>query len=125
MAFAIGDAMFLRNGVPGRVIDKNKDSGEVVLTTDKEVLKEQYRHGLINGMDEELREEFNDTMDDIREEEEPKERIADLKEQIEELETDPEQRFMAKYLRSELNHLMNTHRIKPKEYVVPVSRTTE
>ncbi len=122
MTLRIGDSVFSRDGKPAVVIDRDEASAKLKLSTKKSETNNSTRHGYINGLSEVNRESFNSIMDDFKEIEDPKERATEMRSKLTELEADPRNHRIAKYVRSELMHLMNTYRIKPTNFTVDSAR---
>ncbi|MBM4252658.1 MAG: hypothetical protein FJ146_11855 [Deltaproteobacteria bacterium] len=117
MSIRIGDAVFLRSGQPAVVKDRLPSSGELILEKDQKAVQQAFRHGYINGMSADTRATLNEILDRIKgETKEPAERIAAMQTKLTELDQDPRNRDLSRYLRSEMMHLMNTYNIKPREF---------
>ncbi len=119
MAFQIGDTIFSRNGQPSVLTDRNDKTGELRVETSGEKLEQTKKRGYVNGLDPATRTRFNEILDVVRTIPEPEKRVEELRTRIDEIKADPRQRILTRYLTSEMAHLMNTHRIVPKEYSVP------
>lgn len=118
-----GDTVFVRTGDPLTVLERDSATGLAKLEKNPEEVKKNTRHGYINGLNTENRKIFNEIMDDIKSStENPEERIQKLQEHLNELEKDPKQMMLAKYIRSEMIHIMNSYSIKPKEFTIHESR---
>lgn len=114
-----GDAVFLRNGEPGIVKDRNPADGKLTIDTNNETVKREMRHGYLNGLTDNQRVELNTILDTVKTTtEDPTERITALESKVRELESDPRQIGISKYVKAEMVHMMNSHGIKPKEYSV-------
>ncbi len=115
-----GDVVFYGHGKPavvkGRVENNNDD---LILDRDTETIAAQIRHGYLNGMSEQVREEFNSIVDKVKENSDPNERVNGLVAKLEEIEQDPTKQSLVKYIKAELSHVMNTHRITTRTYTVP------
>ena len=117
MSIRIGDAVFLRSGLPAAVKDRDPATGQLVLQSEPNAVREQMRHGYINGMSQETRSSLYDILDRIKEKtEDPRERVAEMQLKLNELDQDPHNRDLSRYLRAEMLHLMNTFDIKPREF---------
>jgi hypothetical protein len=123
MALRIGDSVFSRDGMPATVINRDDKSAKLELSNEKEKLNEATRHGYINGLTETTRGEFNSIMDSFKDIEDPKERTVEMRTQLTELEKDPRKHRIAKYVRAEMLHVMNTYGIKPTNFTVDTART--
>ncbi|MEN9836165.1 MAG: hypothetical protein RL011_2358 [Pseudomonadota bacterium] len=117
MSIRIGDAVFLRSGQPAIVKDRLPSSGELVLEKDQKAVQQAFRHGYINGMNPETRASLTEILDRIKDEtKDPAERVTAMQAKLTELDQDPRNRDLSRYLRSEMMHLMNTYNIKPREF---------
>jgi hypothetical protein len=114
-----GDAVFLRSGEPGIVKDRSQATGKLTVDTDNETVKREMRHGYLNGLSDTQRVELITILDDVKTTtEDPTERITALESKVRELENDPRQIGLSKYVKAEMVHIMNSHGIKPREYSV-------
>ncbi len=119
MSLRVGDTAFMRGGSPTIVRDRDPITGKLQLESDTEKIKEDSRHGYLNGITPENRQVFYDILDQVKSDsEDPEERVTQLAGRLAELDQDPHNMQLAKYLRAEMVHIMNTHAIKPKEYSV-------
>ena len=119
MSIRVGDGVFTRVGQPGVVIDRNETTGALKLETELPKVQQSMRHGYINGLSPERRQEFYEILDQVKTEtQDPKERVLTLNEKINELDADPRNLQLVRYLRSEMRHIMITHNILPNEYTV-------
>ena len=92
-------------------------TGKLELDTELAHVQKDMRHGYVNGMDVPVREEFDKILDSIKSDStEPRERVEALQAKVTELEEDPKTFALARYLKAEMVHLMNTYSIKPKQY---------
>ncbi len=123
MKASFGDAVFIRTGIPAVVKERNDITGKLILETDGAKIKEDMRHGYINGLSAENREEFNSILDSVKDDNtDPQERAERLQTKLTELEEDPRKLPLTRYLRAEMVHIMNTYNIKPNEYAVHESK---
>jgi len=114
-----GDAVFLRGGEPGIVKDRSLATGKLTVDTDIETVKREMRHGYLNGLSDIQRVELNQILDSVKTAtKDPTERITVLETKVRELESDPKQLGLSKYVKAEMVHIMNSHGIKPREYSV-------
>jgi len=116
MSFRIGDTVFNHQGRPGVVADRDPLTKELKVNQDPVANAEHLRHGYINGLSQEQREEFAKILDSVKEEKDPKKRVEDLQTRIQELQMDPKNRVMTRYLTAEMSHIMFTHGIVPQTY---------
>ena len=118
-----GDAVFLRSGEPGIVKDRNQATGKLKVDTDNQTVKREMRHGYLNGLTDPQRAELNEILDTVKNtSEDPAERISALETKVRELESDPRQMGLSKYVKAEMVHIMNSNGIKPREYSVQESK---
>jgi hypothetical protein len=114
-----GDAVFLRSGEPGIVKDRNEITGKLKVDSDLQRVKQDMRHGFINGLTPEQREVFNTILDEVKgSTEDPGERVTILNAKVKELEQDPKLFGLTRYVKAEMVHIMNSNNIKPREYSV-------
>ncbi len=117
MSIRVGDAVFIRNGVPATVKDRDPNTGKLVLSQDQQQVRVDFRHGYLNGMSEETRLELYGILDAVKAETaDPSERLEKLRVKLEEVDVDPRKVHLARYLRAEMTHIMNTHQIRPREF---------
>ena len=119
MGLTIGDTIFAANGKPGVVTEKDPKSGRLTVEKEGDTFEKQRRLGYVNGLPAERRGEFNQILSEVRDESDPRKQIALLTQKIEELRVDPRNHILAKYLESEMAHIMNTEGIQPRTYTVP------
>lgn len=123
MTLRVGDTAFIRGGTPVTVKDRNPVSNELILESDPAKVKEQTRHGYLNGLSPEVRQQFYEILDQVKgETEDPAERINTLNAKLFDLEQDPRNLQLTRYLRAEMNHIMNTYNIRPREYSMDESK---
>jgi hypothetical protein len=120
MTKAIGDTVFNGKGMPG-IVTRINSAGETTIATRGPEIKKAQSRGYINGLMVEERAEYNHIIDQVNRLEEPREKIALLKNASDSIKDDPSKAVVKKYLDSEINHLMIIHRIKPREYTVDLS----
>ena len=116
----VGDALFLPGSRPAVVRGRDENSGGLVVDTDAQAVSEEHRHGYINGLEPEERNAFNAILDQVRETQDPLTRIDILQARISELSQDqaPQSRKMARYLTSEMAHLMHMSGIRPRHFTL-------
>ena len=115
----VGDTVFVRGGIPATVKGRDDKRATLTLEGDLPSVQQNSRNGYINGLTPETRTQVNEILDAVKAEtDDPTERTEVLRSKVAELETDPRQQSLAKYLRAEMLHIMNTYGIRPKEYVV-------
>lgn len=118
-----GDAVFVRTGDPLLVKDRDKATGMTTLNRDPETVIHGTRHGYINGLEPEKREQLFAILDEVKSASvDPEERVSKLREVLGEIEQDPKNLGLARYVRAEMTHIMNSYGIKPREYLIHDSR---
>lgn len=123
MSLRVGDAAFVRTGLPAIVKERNADTGNITLETDLKTFQKDMRHGILNGIPEEQRPALYEILDGIKQQsKDPNERVAELSARLEELEKDPRNYLLSRYVKAELTHYMNTYGIRPKFYEVHESK---
>lgn len=119
LAIRPGDIIFTRQADPALVKERDPATGILRLDRDQNAVKEMARHGYINGVDSDKRQEFLAILDEVKgATEDPAQRIDLLKNRIEQLEQDPKNSRLSRYLRSEMAHLMNVYGVKPREFSI-------
>lgn len=123
MSIRTGDAVFIRSGIPATVKDREPLSGKLVLEQDQQKVRGDARHGYLNGMSQETRSELYGILDAVKgETEDPGERVEKLRVKLGEIEEDPHKLNLARYLRAEMTHIMNTYQIRPREFTIHESK---
>lgn len=123
MSIRVGDAVFIRSGIPATVKERNQTTGELRLESDTAKTQQDVRHGYLNGMEPEVRGKLYEILDQVKSDsEEPAQRAEDLRRRILDLEQDPRNLPLTKYMRAEMVHIMNTYSIKPTEYSIHESK---
>ena len=118
MTILIGDTVFSPAGKPGVVTHRNKLSGELVVETDTPRFEKQRHRGFVNGLESEERKTYDAVMDQIKEEKDPRKRVAVLTREIDTLRGHPKNRVVANYLEGEKAHIMHTEGIQPRQYSI-------
>ena len=116
MSLRVGDTVFLPRGDTAVVTEHDPSTSAFKISSDPALSKEVHRYGYINGMNPEQRLNLTTLMDRVREIDDPKERVGELKQKLDELRNDPRQWQMARYVESEMAHMMNIFNIKPTTY---------
>ncbi len=116
MSMRVGDTVFLPRGQTAVITEQDKNLDSFKLSADPAVSKANSRHGYINGMSPEQRQDLMALMDRVKDIEDPKERVGEMRKKLEELRADPRQWQMARYVESEMAHMMNMFNIKPTTY---------
>jgi hypothetical protein len=114
MSFKIGDTLFTQNATPATVVGKDEQKSTVKYDRDFSAFQVNTRHGLINGMAPETRDQFQKIMDEVFENKNNDERVELLRNKIDELKVDPRNFKMVQYLDGEVRHLMNVKGVKPR-----------
>lgn len=118
-----GDVLFLRGGEPSVVTGFDKMAGKIRAAQDERSVTDHIRHGYINGLSEGNRQEFMAILDQVKgTTEDPTERIQLLRTRLDTLEQDPKQQSLARYLRSEMTHMMAAYGVKPREFTIDEER---
>jgi len=116
MSLRVGDTMFLPRGETAVITDFDRNSNSFKVSAEPGLNKESRRHGYINGISKEDRSSLMNLLDRVQEIDDPKERIGELRKKLDELSADPHQWQMARYVESEMAHMMNMFGIKPTTY---------
>ncbi|MCX6117027.1 MAG: hypothetical protein NT027_05775 [Proteobacteria bacterium] len=116
MSYRIGDSVFLSQGQPSLVIGRDPAKGTVILDREQDAIRDNARHGYLNGIAPERREEFLNLMDEIKSHPEATQRIDRLQAKIDELAVDPKNMQFVRYLEGEKNHLINMSGYRPRMY---------
>ena len=116
MTMKVGDTVFLPRGQTAVVTEQDKHLSTFKLSADPAVAAEIRRHGYINGMSLEQRSSLMTLMDRVKEIQDPDQKVQEIRTKLEELRADPRQWQMARYVESELAHVMNVFGIKPTTY---------
>ncbi|MBI2601952.1 MAG: hypothetical protein HYW48_02755 [Deltaproteobacteria bacterium] len=122
MPAKVGDPIFNSQGFPHVLKGKEEESAKFIAEADPEKVQEATRHGYIKGLQPEMRETFNKVMDKVKSTEDPREKLAFLQEQIASLETKShikENQILARYLKSELFHVMQVYHVEPRTFEIP------
>ena len=124
MTIRVGDSVFIRNGTPAVVKNRDEISGLLSLDTKLGEVQDGTRHGFVNGLSIEDREAFNSLLDDVKSDSmDASQRVETLKGRLAEIESDPTRHMLAKYVRAEMMHIMNSNGIRPREYSIHESKT--
>jgi hypothetical protein len=116
MTLRVGDTAFLGNGTVAKVVGRDPQNSNIVLDRDVNAVRSNIRHGYLNEIEPDKREEFLSFMDQVKSLESPEERIETLQNRIDELGQDTSNFQFVKYLESEKNHLINVSGHKPRIY---------
>lgn len=118
MSFKVQDPVFNSQGEPGIVKNIDRENQRIKVDKNKELVAHEFRHGYLKGMSKGIRSEFNQFMDEVKNEPVPTEKVVKLQGKISELESDfsPKNYILLNYLKSELAHVMNTYHVKPRTF---------
>jgi hypothetical protein len=117
MTKAVGDTIFNNNGRPGVIVHR-EPTGHLLIDREGPSLKETQQRGYVNGLSAEQRGEFNKLIDQVRAIEKPEEKILEMQKIVESLRDEPTKHVIRKYVEAEMNHLMISHNIRPRLFVV-------
>jgi hypothetical protein len=118
MSSRVGDVVFLPTGRPAVVTEASPQQNKLKTVDAPDEVRKAHRHGYINGLSVEQRREFDAFLDDVKKIEDPEKRIEEIQKKVTELNHDPRQQRLSKYLSSEMAHLMHTSGIKPRVYEI-------
>jgi hypothetical protein len=116
MSFKIGDTLFTQNASPATVVGHDPNKSTVTYDRDFNAFQVNTRHGLINGMAPDARQQFQKIMDEVFANQDNDQRVEMLQSKIEELKVDPRNFKMVQYLDGECRHLMNVKGVRPRYY---------
>jgi hypothetical protein len=121
MSLKIGDSAFQSNGRVSIIRNIDPISGQLELDQSREATTTELRHGYLNGLSEDERKVFNDTLDAVRGSEQTEEKVKMMSESIESLRQDPKNYRIVQYLQSQMSHIIQSEGYRPKIYSVPAS----
>jgi hypothetical protein len=116
MSYRVGDTVFLSQGQASKVIGRDQEKGTVVLDREVSSVRENARHGYLNGIAPEKRDEFLSFMDEVKKHPQAEQRIEQLQKKIDELNVDPRNMQFVRYLEGEKNHMINMSGYRPRFY---------
>ncbi len=114
----VGDTLFNRSGDPGIVISKDPANGDLTVQKKGKNYEDSRKVGFINGLPPEQKSEYDSVIVDIRQEKKPIKRLEALTSKIEELNKDPRNFLLSKYLTAEKAHIINSDKIRLDSYKV-------
>ena len=114
MSYRVGDTIFTQPASPATVVGRDELKGTVKCDKDFKAFQVSTRHGLINGIAPETRDQFNSIMDEVTANKNNDERVEMLQNKIDELNTDPRNFKLVQYLDGEVKHIMNVKGVKPR-----------
>lgn len=113
-----GDVVFGPMGRPGLVQGRDEKTSALQVDNQGPAYQDTRKLGFVNGMKPLEREAFTKIMKDVKESESFAERIEMLTVAIDELNKDPTNLQLVRYLESEKAHLMFSSGITPRIYTV-------
>lgn len=122
MPAKVGDPIFNAQGFPQILKGKDEENAKFIAETDPETVKSSTRHGYIKGLKPDLRQTFNEVMDKVRSTDNPQEKMELLQKQINSLEQAghiKDNQKLARYLKSELFHVMQIYNVEPRTFEIP------
>jgi hypothetical protein len=122
MAIRTGDVLFNQSGIPALVKERNPETGALTMDTDRKEVRRVHTTGYVNGMGPEIRQQFADVLQAVKDIPDPTERLEALSARIDELDKDPRNFALVKYLTAEKVHIMNITGIQPRYYTIPVEK---
>jgi hypothetical protein len=114
MSYRVGDTLFTQSGTPATIVGRDEAKSTAKYDKDFNAFQVSTRHGIINGLEPEGREEFNAIMDEVIANKDDVQRVASLRGKIDELSVDPKNFKLVQYLDGEVRHLMNVKGVKPR-----------
>jgi hypothetical protein len=114
MTYRVGDTLFTQPAAPATVVGRDEMKSTVKYDKDFKAFQVSTRHGLINGLAPETREQFNTIMDEVIANKNNDERVEMIRNKMEELSIDPKNFKLVQYLDGEVRHLMNVKGVKPR-----------
>lgn len=124
MSVRIGDTVFVRDGQTGVVRKRDESSGNIVLETDLKSVQDATHVGVLNGMTPETRTQLTAILDGVKgDSKEPADRVEALRNVLTDIEMDPARHNLARYVRAEMLHIMNTNGLRPREFSINESKT--
>ena len=119
-----GDIVFNPKGKPGVVLDRDQVTRRLKVENQGEKYQKARKYGFINGLSGQDREQFYRIMDEIKSHEDPRTRVTEMAGKIQELEKDPRNLSLVKYLKAEQAHTMFMKRIEPQTYSLDEVKAT-
>ncbi len=118
MGFKIGDSYFNRDGYPGVILARDQKTDQLIVEKDGPNFNKTRNIGYINGLSPQERGEFESIITKVREEKDPRERVAMLQGVVEQLQNDPKKQVLSRYLEGEMSHIMNSEGISPRIFKI-------
>ena len=122
MSYRVGDTVFTQSAAPATIIARDEHVGIAKYDKDFNAFQVSARHGVLNGLEQESREQFNAIMDEVTQNKDNELRVETLRNKIEELSLDPKNFRLTQYLDGEVKHLMNVKGVKPRFFSIDESK---
>jgi hypothetical protein len=116
MKIVQGDMIFDKAGRLGKVTHHNAQEGRYTVQYEGEAFEKGRKLGIINGIDPEIRGEYENIITQVRAQEGQEERLDTLRTHVKKLEEDPRNNKLLRYLRAEEAFLIHSTRSHPKTY---------
>jgi hypothetical protein len=118
MGLKVGDNYFNRDGYPGVIVARDLKSGHLVVEKEGPNFDRARNIGYINGLSPQERGEFESIIREVREKEDPRERVSLLQGAVEQLRTDPKKQVLSRYLEGEMAHIINSEGLSPRIFTI-------
>lgn len=122
MSYRVGDTIFTQSSAPATIIARDDRTGTAKYDKDFNAFQVSARHGVLNGLEPEGRDQFNAIMDEVSANTDNNLRVESLRNKIEELSLDPKNFRLMQYLDGEVRHLMNVKGVKPRFFSIDESK---
>jgi hypothetical protein len=122
MSYRVGDTIFTQSSAPATIIARDEHKGTAKYDKDFSAFQVNARHGILNGLEQEGRAQFNAIMDEVSANKDNDLRVETLRNKIEELSADPKNFRLTQYLDGEVRHLMNVKGVKPRFFSIDESK---
>ena len=124
MIHQVGNTIFDHQGKIAIVTDRDENTHQLTVESGGKNFERSSKYPLINGLKPQERKYYNDVMDQAYEKKEPIERIKLIRDKLKEIPEDPNTHILRKYISAEMAHIMNTHRVWPREYTIAADKVT-
>jgi hypothetical protein len=114
------DIVFARSGMPQIITQKDETTGKVSFQNDFEVVKDETKRGVKNGLPEASRVEFLKILESV-EDTDKRQEITNLSQKISELKKETKDLRLIRYLEGELGYKMNREKYTPEGFQVDPS----
>ncbi len=118
MGFKVGDSFFNRDGYPGVILGREQKTEALIVEKEGPNFDKTRKLGYINGLSPQERGEFESIITEMRERQDPRERVSWLHDKIDTMKMDPKQQVLTRYLEGEMAHIMNSEGISPRVYTI-------